>query len=486
MEPLLSQAADPFPATENFVSVLTQETAVLVRERLIHAGLYLRASDSTGPRSNLWRIATEPFALTQAEFNFIEGLGEPLLAFYRAAHQLYLDSVQGKAPAWVAAYLDQGKPEVVIATGRMNRFKQACPMVIRPDLILTPEGMIATELDSVPGGIGLTAALAEAYAIAGHGTPIGAAGKMVAAFEQGVRSLTSARDPLLAIVVSEESNDYWPEMDWLAQALCQRGLRAATVRPEAITFTEEGLFLEGKRIDILYRFFELFDLPNIPKSELMLYAAKKKRVILTPPPKAHLEEKSLYALFHHPLLCRFWMNELGEEIFSILRSLFPKTWLLDPREIPPHGVIPDLFMDGEPVAHFDTLRSATQKGRQFAIKPSGFSPLAWGSRGVAIGHDLSQEGWEAALTNALARFSTTPHLIQAFHKGRKEVVSYFDFEKTERVNMEGRVRLCPYYFVQGDTVALGGILATICSLEKKLIHGMVDAVMAPCVVLAGG
>ena len=45
--------------------------------------------------------------------------------------------------------------------------------------------------------------------------------------------------------------------------------------------------------------------------------------------------------------------------------------------------------------------------------------------------------------------------------------------------MRGRARLCPYYFVSDNQVELVGILTTICPLDKKLIHGMVDAVMVP-------
>ena len=40
--------------------------------------------------------------------------------------------------------------------------------------------------------------------------------------------------------------------------------------------------------------FELFDLKNIPRAELVMYAAKKQQVVVTPPFKAQLEEK-LYA-----------------------------------------------------------------------------------------------------------------------------------------------------------------------------------------------
>ena len=47
---------------------------------------------------------------------------------------------------------------------------------------------------------------------------------------------------------------------------------------------------------------------------------------------------------------------------------------------------------------------------------------------------------------------------------------------------DGRVRLCPYYFVTGnDAVRLGGVLATIAPADKRLIHGMTDAVMTSCV-----
>jgi hypothetical protein len=29
---------------------------------------------------------------------------------------------------------------------------------------------------------------------------------------------------------------------------------------------------------------------------------------------------------------------------------------------------------------------------------------------------------------------------------------------------------------------LGGVLATICPADKKIIHGMTDAILAPCAV----
>jgi hypothetical protein len=52
--------------------------------------------------------------------------------------------------------------------------------------------------------------------------------------------------------------------------------------------------------------------------------------------------------------------------------------------------------------------------------------------------------------------------------------------------MVGRVRLCPYYFVLSEKeVRLGGALATIAPADKKIVHGMRDAIMVPTAVEIG-
>jgi hypothetical protein len=48
-----------------------------------------------------------------------------------------------------------------------------------------------------------------------------------------------------------------------------------------------------------------------------------------------------------------------------------------------------------------------------------------------------------------------------------------------------RLRLCPYYLVTGDKVELKGGLATLCPVDKKLVHGMEDAVLVPVSAEAG-
>ena len=57
---------------------------------------------------------------------------------------------------------------------------------------------------------------------------------------------------------------------------------------------------------------------------------------------------------------------------------------------------------------------------------------------------------------------------------------YFNTVEGKIEKMTSRVRLTPYYFVLGESTQLGGVLATLCPQDKKKIHGMVDAIMAPC------
>ena len=433
-----------------------------------------------------WRVSPCPLYLSSKELQFFTDLGPHLLSFYRGLNRLYTESVKGVQPAWIAGYLDQGKPAALVQYSRMKRFRDALPAVIRPDIIPTQDGMVITELDSVPGGIGLTACLSRTYHDLDGDPPqiIGGQSGMIQGFSRMLRSLQAQHVGCIAILISDESKDYRPEMSWLAAQLREEGLSVWCVEPREIRFTEDGLRLHTdgseQAISVLYRFYELFDLLNIPKAELVQYAAKKGRVSVTPPYKPALEEKSAFALLHHPILRLFWEKELGADCLLHLTTIMPKTWLLDPAPLPAIATIPDLHIGNRPVANWAELEKATQKERQFVIKPSGFSELAWGSRGVSIGHDMPQTEWVEALRKALASFPTTPYILQEFHKGRLFEMDFMDEHQQTMAHMSGRARLSPYYFVSEGRAELTGILATICPADKKILHGMKDAIIVPC------
>ena len=456
------------------------QKCLFINDEIPKAKLFDAEKREVHPDCNTsWRISPEPFWISEEERKWFEELGTHLLNFYRACNLLYSQSVRGVQPPWIAEYLEIGKPEAVIQYGRMNRFKSQLPGVLRPDILPTADGMAITELDSVPGFIGATGCLARLYAELGYPV-VGGQDGMVNGYADMIRALAKKENPTLAIVVSDESADYRAEMAWLADALCDIGVNARAVEPNEVVFTEDGLRLGEMNVDVLYRFFELFDLLNIPKAELMLYSAKKRTTLMTPPPKAYLEEKLCLALFHHPALQPFWKRQLGKRSYPFLQQTIPETWIMDDRPLPPHAVIPNLEIAGNALTDWQQLCDLTQKQRELVIKPSGFSELAWGARGVAVGHDLPTETWETVIAESLAGFRKTPHVLQKFHTAKRVRMQYYDFYAADVQEMAGRPLLRPYYFVTGNTVKLGGMQAAVCPADKKILHGMVDSIIVPC------
>src|SRR5438034_4033958 len=110
-----------------------------------------------------WLLSPDAFPIEKKFVAELEQLGHRLFVFQRACNQLYQLSIKGKQPEWVARYLDAGKPKELIEFSRRKEIRDDLPKVIRPDLILTENGYIIAEVDSVPGRIGLTASLNQTY-----------------------------------------------------------------------------------------------------------------------------------------------------------------------------------------------------------------------------------------------------------------------------------------------------------------------------------
>lgn len=410
-----------------------------------------------------WQVGPRPFALEPALVRELESLGRVLLQFQRAASLLYRWSSEGRQPGWVAELLDQGKPPELVALQRDPAFRNELPRVIRPDLLLTEEGFAITELDSVPGGIGLTQWLNQTYA--GMGDPVlGGADGMQCGFA-GIFGPA----PRVHLMVSEEASTYRPEMEWLADGLGRD--RFGVV---------DGGFTGWSAGDAVYRFFELFDLPQVPASGPLFEDARQGRIRLTPPPRPLFEEKLWLALLGNRNLQGYWREQLGEGFLRRLRRMVPRSWVLDPTPLPPHAAYPGLDL-----TDWRQLKLLSQRERELVLKISGFSERAWGSRGVHLGSDLSGTDWAAAVDGALRDWPDHPHVLQEYRKPRLVETSWVEPDSGREVAMSGRVRLCPYYFVHGDGDAarahLGGVLATINPADKKIIHGMSDAVLVPVV-----
>src|SRR3984957_11263406 len=341
-----------------------------------------------------WRVSPTPFRLGEKMAKELDQLGRLLLQFNKAVNRLYRSSVEGKQPAWVAQLMDSGKPAELIELQRNAVFKNEVPRVIRPDLLIPDHGLHVTELDSVPGGIGVTAWLNQAYSQIGE-TVIGGADGMLRGFASIFGDAVNVH-----IVVSEESATYRPEMEWLA---AQLGPNRFKVR--------DAPFKEITNRDAVYRFFELFDAPNVPNAGRIFENAKEKHVRLTPPPKPIFEEKMLFALLWNRNLREFWRQELGESFLKRMLQLAPYSWVVVPATLAPHAAIPELNL-----TDWNQLKALSQRERALILKVSGFSARAGGGRGVFLGSGLSHAEWSPAGDAASAAFGTSPYVLQRFEK----------------------------------------------------------------------
>jgi hypothetical protein len=442
-----------------------------------------------------WRLSPDAWPLTGAQAQELEAIGSACLEFHQALEALYLRSATGKnllrnkpltAP-WVAEYLDRGKPEALVAHARDPRNRGMFPTVLRPDLLLTDGGFVMTELDSVPGGIGLTAFLNRLYR--DKGGVLGSDDAIVRNFHASLAGLRpDVRNPLIALVVSDEAATYRPEMEWLALQMQVAGHRVFCMRPEDLFPLGGSLFfdVEGnpEKIDIIYRFFELFDLPSIKTAQYIFEAWASGDVAVAPAMRPFQEEKLAFALFHHHLLQDYWAEALGGRSLKLLRALIPRTWVMDPAPLPPGAVLDGPRAAGRALGSWHDLVAATQKERDLIIKISGFHETAWGARSVVLGSDCSREEWQQGVERALALAPTNLHVLQDYRKPRRVRHSLYDAAEPHAAReSDGRLRLCPYFFVVEGKALLSGALATFCPPDKKIIHGMQDAALLPVQVV---
>lgn len=451
-----------------------------------------------------WQLSPEAWPLTPEQHSQLEAIGAACLEFHQALETLYLRSAAGKnllrnktliAP-WVADYLDRGKPEALVAHARDPKNRGAFPTVLRPDLLLTEEGFVLTELDSVPGGIGLTAFLNRLYGSASDPSVLGHGDAMIKNFHASLAALRPGQaNPLIALIVSDEAATYRPEMEWLAHQLQLAGKRVFCLKPEDIFPLENSLFYDAdgnpEKIDILYRFFELFDLPNIRTENYIFEAWAAGEVAIAPPMRPFQEEKLTLALFHHHLLQDYWTEALSGRSLKLLRTLIPPSWVIDPAPLPPGAVLDGPRAGGRALNDWRDLAGASQKERDLIIKISGYHETAWGARSVVLGSDCSREEWQAGVAHAIELAPTNLHILQTYKKPRRIEHPLYEPQSPATagplvpVSKAGRLRLCPYYFVLEGKAQLSGALATFCPPDKKIIHGMTDAALLPSRLVAG-
>ena len=250
-------------------------------------------------------------------------------------------------------------------------------------------------------------------------------------------------------------------MEWLAKQL---GERFSVCAPE------ESHLAGG---DSAYRFFELFDLPNIPEADALLERAATGDIHLTAR-KTHLQKKMLFALFWNQNLRDFWQRELGGKFMRLLEKVIPQTWLIDPAPLSARGYSRARTND------WRQLADLSQKDRQPILKLSGFNERAWGARSVRPGRISRATNGPPSSTKP----STTLTPLHGFYSVMRNRARFNTngLILTESINPHDRPRsIMPVLLCAWRTGSEAGRRARDDLLtNKKIIHGMKDAILAPC------
>ena len=185
----------------------------------------------------------------------------------------------------------------------------------------------------------------------------------------------------------------------------------------------------------------------------------------------------------------FWAEALSGRALKLLRALIPPSWIIDPAPLPPGAVLDGPRVGGRALNDWRDLAGASQKERDLILKISGYHETAWGARSVVLGSDCSREEWQHGVEHAIGLAPANLHVLQAYKKPRR--IEHPVYERPNAsgqvgaaVVKPGRLRLCPYYFLIEGRPRLSGALATFCPPDKKIIHGMQDAALLPCRVVA--
>ncbi len=457
--------------------MLQAEICLAVDQAMADANITRHTARSTPVgRWSPFRIAPRPFTVCDQTAARLQAIGPMLREFYHAANQLYHLSLRGESPPFIHRHLDAGKPDWLLRVAQAESLRDQIPMIIRPDLLFTEQGMRATELDSIPGSMGLLSFLELTYGQLGFPllgqTPTGQA------WLQSLNSLPGD-DGLTVISISEECAGYRAETEWLAEQW-----RAAVpsppiaVLPEQLQLDAHGVRLDGRRVSRVYRFFELFDWENVRGAHALLHLAAVGKVTLTPPPKHYLEEKMWFAWLHHPGLREYWRGLLTDDVYLGLKELFPPTWLL---------TLDEEAVGSPPFSSWSQLQQSSRRRRPFVLKPSGYSSLAWGGHGFSRGKDYTTRQWSEQIETLLTEGQTTPYILQSYQHSQPREVNYYHADEDTIRRFTGKTRLCPYYFLLAtdaghsaeQEVLFSGALATTVPMSKPVIHGMTEAVMSP-------
>lgn len=352
-----------------------------------------------------FRVADEPLRLTAQEHLEVERVCHELGGFVVAADELYHRDEE------VAALLNRGKPDVYLQP------RETAHIFLRPDLIITEDGIAVCEIETSPFGLGLAHALNQAYIGEGHET--------ITSGELTAHAAEALPDTGI-VVYSSKTHAYMGQLAYLADKVFSGDDGSWTLAGAAEDATNDA--------DAIYRAFYLREYDTDPDVRAVVDNGESSRTAWTPSLTPHIEEKALMALIWDRRYQAYFRSQLGETGFDYLLGVIPPTWIVG-EEV--H------FAPGLPnsVSSTADIASLSRSKRALVLKASGYDDRGSWSEGVHILGQVSAERARTLLNDAEANQKGL-QIVQEFRRGKKITMSYE--EDGEVVAQDVRVRLTPY------------------------------------------
>lgn len=407
------------------------------------------------PDNNLtFQIGVDSFELP---FNVVEKLpeyGKAISAYYLACDKLFKNlPAENK---W-KRILTKGKPNWLIKAAEKEGDEYS-HIFLRPDFIITENGVATTEIETSPFGLALSYFLNKAYSEQDCDTLVDPEVLLQTFIEE-----IFGENPIgkrLCFVLTNHTNQYKGQFEFLGRELRRFGIKTVVSSPEDMVFGKDGCVLVGgEPVDCVYRGFYLHETVNDPRLQQLVTSQTK----IMPGLKFHLEEKAIMGLVWDDDLRSYFEDEMGEKIFSDLRDILPKTYVLEEESLRELGL-----------NSWEDIAEMSRKKRSLILKISGFSNQGSWAKGITFLARLSKVNCERIITEALK--SKENFIIQEFKKGAKFNQEYYDFHTGSFVTMRGKVRFTPYFCAK--TGKLLTAKSTMCP-DTDFIHATSNSINSP-------
>lgn len=215
--------------------------------------------------------------------------------------------------------------------------------------------------------------------------------------------------------------DWYPDMELyiedhklLAERLRHAGFKPLICHQKNVFINEEGVFLAGDKIDLLYKFFLLSDaLGNLEQIKPLADCIKDGKVIA-------INDIHTDAFSNKGNLAILWemldKGYLSKEKESIIKKYIPWTSLVKNKTI----------YKGKEI----DIDSFTDHKNNLVLKPS----RGYGGNGIVLGWECSEEEWGVAIDNALQ--SEEPYILQERVITVYENLPHFDNGKVKYLDAE--------------------------------------------------